>query len=396
MKKASVSQNRFAAFAAAAVTAGALFIAGSFTALAAGGLDMSTYYPGISVKPGESVNFSLNFENQSGGGRDTSLTIESIPDGWDGYFKGNSNSVNRIHINSGDNEGLATFSLTVPAETPSGTYQAVLLADAGEGVSDSLTLDITVSEAENGQSNFSSEYPEQEGASGTSFKFDTTLVNNRSREQSYSLSSNAPDGWQVSFTPSGQTTHVASVSVDSGGSQGISVEITPPETITKGEYSISCSAVSATETLPLDLKVTVTGSYKVELSTPSGLLSFDAYANDEKAVTLTVTNSGNVDLENLNLSSSLPSGWEARFDESAIDLLEAGASREITAYVKPSGDSMTGDYAAVFTVKNDITSGTADFRVSVKTRTTWGILAVVIIVVLIGGLGMIFKKYGRR
>jgi uncharacterized membrane protein len=47
-------------------------------------------------------------------------------------------------------------------------------------------------------------------------------------------------------------------------------------------------------------------------------------------------------------------------------------------------------------VKNDETSASADFRVSVKTSTTWGIAAVAIIIVLIAALGAIFKKYGRR
>ena len=259
-----------------------------------------------------------------------------------------------------------------------------------------LTLEIDVTEVEAGQSNFSSEYPEQEGSAGTSFTFDTTLVNNKANEQSYSLSANAPTGWQVSFVPSGESTNVASISVDAGGSQGMSVKITPPETITEGEYEIPCTAVSATETLSLDLKVNITGSYDVSLSTPDGKVSFDAYANDEKTVTLKITNNGNVDLENLNLTSSLPSDWEIRFDESTIELLEAGAEKEINAYVTPSSDSMTGDYVVSISIANDLTKSSVEFRVSVKTRTSWGVLAIAIIAAMAAGLGYIFKKYGRR
>jgi uncharacterized membrane protein len=57
---------------------------------------------------------------------------------------------------------------------------------------------------------------------------------------------------------------------------------------------------------------------------------------------------------------------------------------------------VTGDYVTSISVKNDETSASADFRVSVKTSTTWGIAAVAIIIVLIAALGAIFKKYGRR
>ena len=48
------------------------------------------------------------------------------------------------------------------------------------------------------------------------------------------------------------------------------------------------------------------------------------------------------------------------------------------------------------TIKNDSASSMAEFRVSVKTPTTWGIVAVAIIVVLVAVLAGIFKKFGRR
>ena len=132
------------------------------------------------------------------------------------------------------------------------------------------------------------------------------------------------------------------------------------------------------------------------MSTPSGKLSFDAYANAEKSVTLSVTNNGNVDLQNLNLTSSAPSGWEVSFDESTIDLLEAGSTKEVTAHVTPGEDAMTGDYVATLTVGTEETSDSTEFRVSVKTRTSWGIIALGIIVLLVIFLARIFKKYGRR
>ncbi len=51
------------------------------------------------------------------------------------------------------------------------------------------------------------------------------------------------------------------------------------------------------------LSVTINGSYDLMLSTPSGLLSFDAYSNKESTVQLTLTNLGNTDL---STSISLP------------------------------------------------------------------------------------------
>jgi uncharacterized membrane protein len=253
-----------------------------------------------------------------------------------------------------------------------------------------------VTAEEVGESSFTSEYPEQQGATGSSFSFDTTIVNNRATEQTYSLSASVPEGWQVSFVPSGESTAVTSLSVEAGSSQGVTVSVVPSTTVEKGDYEIPCSAISANDTLKTDLSVSITGTYSLSLSTPTQRLSFDAYADKESTVTLTVTNTGNVDLTNVNLASSAPTDWDVTFSESTIDTLEAGASKEVTMYVTPSEDAITGDYVTSITVKNNETSASADFRVSVKTSTTWGIAAVAIIVVLIAALGIIFKKYGRR
>ena len=164
----------------------------------------------------------------------------------------------------------------------------------------------------------------------------------------------------------------------------------------KGDYTIPISAISAEDSLSQDLSVSITGTYSVSLSTPDGRLSLDAYADKETSVTLSITNNGNVDLTNLNLTSTAPTNWDVSFSESTIDTLEAGATKEVTAYIKPAQDVITGDYVTDITIKNDSASSMAEFRVSVKTPTTWGIVAVAIIVVLVAVLAGIFKKFGRR
>lgn len=258
------------------------------------GIDMTTDYPGITVKAGESVSFGLDFASLSGDSYDASLSIESIPEGWEGYFKSSSSEISMVHVDADSHlaaSELATFSLTLPDEVEEGTYNVTLKADAGSEASDTLQLEINVTETENGQSSLTSEYPEQQGASGTSFSFDVTLVNNRGTEQTYSLAAEAESGWQVSFTPSGESTHVASITVEPGSSQGLTVDVTPPETIKEGEYTIPCTAISANETLSAELKVTITGSYEVQLSTPTGNLSLNAFSASGSSLHLSVSQS---------------------------------------------------------------------------------------------------------
>lgn len=66
--------------------------------------------------------------------------------------------------------------------------------------------------------------------------------------------------------------------------------------------------------LTTDLKVVITGTYGLKTGNPDGRLSFDAYANRESDVTLNITNTGNVDLENVSLNSSAPSNWTVTYN----------------------------------------------------------------------------------
>ena len=372
-----------------------LTVFSSFPAFAAGGLELYTDYPGISVKAGDSQTISMNVSRSSGSSLDADLSILSMPEGWEGYFSGNGSQISRVHVENGA-EAPVTFNLEIPEDAAEGDYTVQLQAASDTGLTDVTDLVFSIQEVQYGQGSFEAEYPEQEGASGTAFSFSTTLVNNSAADQSYSLAAQAPAGWQVSFQPSGETTQVASIEVAAASSQGLTVEVTPPENVEAGEYTIPVSAISANDTLETELKVTVTGTYALDLSTPSGLLSFDAHANRESDVTLSITNNSNVDLQNITLTSSAPTDWTVTFEESSIDVLEAGATQEITAHVTPGDSAMTGDYVTTVTASCSEVSDTAEFRVSVKTDTVWGIVAVLIILALIAGVGAVFKKYGRR
>ncbi|WP_276946280.1 COG1470 family protein, partial [Eisenbergiella massiliensis] len=154
--------------------------------------------------------------------------------------------------------------------------------------------------------------------------------------------------------------------------------------------------VSAGETLKTDLKATITGNYSLDVSTPSGRLSTEAYPNKQKEITLKLTNNGNTDLKNVNLTATTPDGWSMSFSQPAVEVIEAGASVEVTARLTPGKDALSGDYVVTVKAAGSETSDTAEFRISVKTETVWGIVGVLLIVCVFAGLGWVFHKYGRR
>ena len=358
-------------------------------------IELSTKYPSMVIKAGDSLTFDLDIDNQSGVSQDVALSIEEIPEGWEGSFSASSKQVSIVHVKNEEANTDVDFAVDVPLETADGEYEIALSAK-GQGFSDEMILNLTVSAEQMGESSFEVEYPSQEGDADTDFSFAATLINNTLSNQSYSFSSNAPSGWDVSFMPSGESTKVAALEVEARKSQGVDISVTPPANIEAGTYEINLTAASADEKLSLDLEIVITGSYDVSLSTPSGRLSFDAYANQEAAVQLSITNNGNTELTNVNLTSSAPSGWNVRFANETIELIEAGATIETTAYVTPGEEAMSGDYVTSITVKNSDANDSADFRVTVKTETKLGVTGIAVILILAAAIVIIMRKYGRR
>ncbi|MGN0746724.1 MAG: NEW3 domain-containing protein [Aristaeellaceae bacterium] len=358
-------------------------------------LEISTEYPAITVKAGDSLSFDLSVENQTGASQEIALSVVSMPEGWSGTFSTSSREVSLVHVKNGSTNTAIDFNLDIPLDTEDGDYTVELKAQ-GQSFSDTMQLTLKVNAEEIGDSSFTVEYPSQEGTDDTTFTYSATLINNTLSDQNYSFSSNAPSGWTVTIKPSGESTSVSALDVPARSSQGVNITVKVPADVEAGDYDISCTATSANEKMTVDLTATITGSYGIELSTPSGRLSFDTYANKETDVSLTVTNTGNTALTNVNLTSSLPTGWTATFAEQTLDLIEPGATVQTTVTIKPSEDAMSGDYSGTIKVKNSDANDSAEFRITVKTETKWGFIGIAIIVVLAAGIVAIVRKYGRR
>lgn len=360
---------------------------------AVGGLTLSTAYPGLTVKPGETVEFPLEVDNE-GASQSIELITDSIPSGWKGTFLGTGKTVHQVYVKNGETQNV-TYRVEIPLDAAERTYQIKLRA-SGAGVSDTLTLDLKVSKAAQEQSELVAQYPELQGPGSAVFVFRVNLTNNSSQEQSYSLGAKVPPGWEISFKPSYEDKQIASISLEPEKSQGLDVQVKPPQNVKAGEYTIPISAVSAGEIISTELKVIITGTYGIELTTPTGLLKVDATAGRETTTTLVIKNTGSADLRNVKLTARQPSNWDVTFEPEQLDLLKAGESQEVKATIKPDSKAIAGDYVVTMTASTQETSSRAEFRVTVKTSTLWGLVGVVIIGVMAYGLYHTFKVYGRR
>ncbi len=233
-----------------------------------------------------------------------------------------------------------------------------------------------------------------EGHSKSNFTFKTSLINGTDDTQLYSLSSRTPVGWKVDFKPNHK--QATSVEIEGGGKADIMVEVTAPESVSAGNYKIPIRAVNSFTSADMELEVVITGTYGMDLTTPSGLLSTEVTAGSKDEVELLVKNTGSVPLNDVKLSSSNPTGWKVTFDKKEVKTIEPGKEAKVFATINASNKAVAGDYITNITAKVSEVSSKLSFRVAVKTPMIWGWIGVLIIILALGGVVFLFRKYGRR
>ncbi len=146
----------------------------------------------------------------------------------------------------------------------------------------------------------------------------------------------------------------------------------------------------------LELDVMITGSYSMALSTPNGLLSTDITAGDSRRVPMIVTNTGSAPLQNVALHFKAPANWDITFDPKKIDKLAPGATAQVFATIKADKHAIAGDYAADITAQTPEATSKTELRISVGTSMLWGWMGVLVILIALGSVYSLFRKYGRR
>ena len=363
-------------------------------AQAQGGIVLSTPYPGVSVQPGETVHFPLQIRNEGSADQKVELVLVSAPKDWPAVFKGGEMVIHQVLVPGGKEENV-DFQIVVPAEAKPGSYDFSLEAQ-GTRARSGLRLNLRIEQTAAGNDQLVAQYPVLSGASGTNFSFRVSLRNNGSQERSYSLGAQAPPGWQVAFSPAYESKQIASLSLKSGSSQDLDISVKPPQGIKAGRYQIPVEAVYTGGKASTVLQVVITGDYRLEVTTPSGRLNGDASAGRESPLTLLVKNTGSADLQGVNFSATAPANWSVTFQPEKLDTLPAGESRQVTALIRPDSRAIAGDYVVQITASAPETTGSAEFRITVKTPTLWGAAGILIIALVVAGVGYTFSKYGRR
>ncbi|MFY0652133.1 MAG: hypothetical protein JXQ96_08880 [Cyclobacteriaceae bacterium] len=356
---------------------------------AANGINLYTPYTNISVPPGESIDYTIEVINNGSITRTMDISVLGLTEEWVYNLKSGGWTVNQIAVLPGEKKSM-TLNVQVPLNVDKGNHRFKVLARNY----DTLPIVINVSEQGTFKSEFTSEQANMEGHAKSNFTFSTELKNHTGEKQLYSLRSSAPRGWKVTFKPNSK--QATAVEIAPNEDSRVMVEVKPPHNIGAGTYKIPIRAVTQSTSAELNLEVVITGSFELELNTPTGLLSTKITAGDDKRIELQVKNTGSSDLKEVRFSASKPRNWDVKFEPDTLSILEAGKSASVFATLEADDKAIPGDYVTNIKAQTSEVSSQVAFRVLVKTSLLWGWLGIVIILGTLGAVYYLFQKYGRR
>jgi len=362
------------------------------------GIAIYTEYAGVVVSKGETVKMDLTLENKGRTDETIDVKISTIPKGWKATLKGAAYTVTGMYVPNGKSRNLA-LNLEPDKTVGVGAYDFQFNARTEDGKFTSThKLTVTVQEKTVGAEDLmaTTSYPVLRGQTDASFEFTIEVQNKLEAERTVNLLAIAPEKWEINFKPSYETKLISSFLVKGGQSQNVAVQVNPPKDASPGEYPILVRVSSGEKKAEVKLKVVLTGIYKIDAGTPTGILSLEAVAGKTANFSLFVKNTGSAANRNITFSSFKPENWEVTFNPEKIDALEPNAMKQIEVTVKPAPQALVGDYSVGVMVNGEKSDKTVEMRVTVKASTTWGWIGIGVIIIVIAGLSGLFIWLGRR
>ena len=355
-------------------------------------LSISTNYPSMVIGIGETVTFNLDVRSPLP--QTVDLEVADLPKDWTAEFRGDGRIIHSVFV--GQDSAQVELRVTAPDTVSGGTYALTAVARGTSGQAE-FPIELIVKDKVPAQLAFETEFPTLRGGSDSPFNFATTVKNDGDEDITVSLLADAPRELAVTFKAAGKDITNLPTDIKSGDSQRIDIAAQPLTTLPVGTYPITIVAQSEELETTLTLTAEVTGQPQLTLTTPDERLSGDAYLGRSTPIKLILRNTGNSPASGVTLSASSPAGWTVTLDPEQVVEVPAEGEVEVTANVRPADKAVAGDYMLTFRAQlNEGASKSADFRVTVRTSTLWGVIGIGLIAVAVGIVGLAVMRFGRR
>ncbi len=362
---------------------------------------MAAEYPGVEVPVDENVSMDIIFHNKGKSDENVEVWIAEKPEGWKASIKTYRYAVTGVHVASDDRKTL-TFEAQPPKEVTPGKYKFRIEAktmDASFKMAQNIVVTVTSAEEKSDEDRgvkLTTSYPVIRGPSDATFEFSVEVDSKLDKEAVFDLLAQGPKGWDINFKPAYESKYITSLRLKENQNQSIAVEVKPAAGSAAGEYPVNIRVSSGDAKGEAKLAVVLTGTYSLEVGTPSGLLSLDARQGKAANISFYVKNTGSAANHDVKFMSFKPENWKVEFAPEKLDIIEPGDLKQIEVTITPYEDALVGDYSISVNVEGEKASKIIELRTTVKASAAWGWIGIGIIVVVIAGLFGIFRWLGRR
>jgi len=358
------------------------------------GLYLMSDYPAVTLRPGETSTINLKLQNYALPPERLSLSVSGVPSGWTATLMGGGQPVAAAMPATNSSVSLE-LRLDVPKNAAVGT-QTLTVAATGGSTNAQLPVAVTLAKDLPAKLTLTPQLPELRGNSKSPFEYQLAIKNDSGKKLMVSLSAQAPQNFDTSFTEGYGTQELNAVPIDASQSKNVKLKVTPPNTAAAGSYKVEARIGAEDASATADLTMDINGQPRLDISGREGLVSTRASAGKETTVPVVITNTGTAPADEVELSGSAPSGWKVTFDPKTVDRIAPNANKEVQALITPTEKAIAGDYVTTIRASTRGESASTTFRVTVTTSTMWGIAGVGIIgialLVMVGAVA----RFGRR
>ena len=358
------------------------------------GLWLTTDYPAITVRAGETASIRMKLQNSGLAPERAALSVQGLPSGWKAQILGGGQPVEAAMPFTNDSVSLE-LRLDIPNTQTTGTFNLGVQARSG-ATSASLPLQVTLGQELPAKLSLKPKLPSLKGTVRASFDYEFSVKNDSGKNILVSLAAQTPANFQASFTENYGSQEINSIPVDAGQSKDLKLKVQLPPDASAGDYNLLVTASTEGASAEMPLALQATGQSKLKLSGKEERLSATADAGKVSQIHLILSNDGTAPVENVDLSASPPTDWKVDFDSKTIAHLDPGQKQEVVANVTPSAKAIAGDYMTTFRASASGDSTSAEYRIGVTTSTLWGAFGIAIIaaalLVLLGAVA----RFGRR
>ncbi|MDR3422887.1 MAG: NEW3 domain-containing protein [Xanthobacteraceae bacterium] len=358
------------------------------------GLYLMSDFPAVTLRPGETSTINLKLQNYALPPERLTLSVADVPSGWTATLMGGGQPVAAAMPATNSSVSLE-LRLDVPKSAAVGTQTLTVVATGGS-TNVQLPIAVTLAKDLPAKLTLTPQLPELRGNSKSPFEYQLAIKNDSGKKLMVSLSAQAPQNFDTSFTEGYGTQELNAVPIDAGQNKNVKLKVTPPNTAAAGSYKVEARVGAEDASATTDLTMDITGQPRLDLSGREGLVSTRASAGKETTVPVVITNNGTAPADTVELSGSAPSGWKITFDPKTVDRIAPNANKEVQALITPTEKAIAGDYVTTIRASTRGESASTTFRVTVTTSTLWGIAGVGIIgialLVMVGAVA----RFGRR